>query len=236
VSQKTAWSADDFIRALNDVGATQYHDRHPFQERMMVGRLDKTQVRGWITNRFYYQRNIPIKDALIVAKLPDQDARRQWETRITDHRGTAGVEGGIAAWIRFGEACGISEKALLSEEFVLPATRAAVDSYVEFCRERTWIEGVAASLTELFAPNLMANRMRALQNHYPWIRPDGLDYFRRRLELAPHDADKALTLVVQNARTRTTQEAAVAALRFKCDVLWALLDAVESGYPNQGQW
>jgi pyrroloquinoline-quinone synthase len=104
-----------------------------------------------------------------------------------------------------------------------------VDAYVNFARQKPWIEAVASSLTELFGPAAIRVRLDALERHYPWIDPEGLDYFRARLVQAPRDADYALELTVQRCRTRKQQEAAVAALRFKTEVLWAQLDAIERG-------
>ena len=200
---------------------------------MNDGLLTPDQLRGWITNRFYYQQQIPVKDSIILSKLPTREDRRHWLTRIIDQDGRRGEEGGIEAWLRLGEAAGIARTRLLSEDAVVPAARAAVDSYVAFCRERPWLEGVAASLTELFAPDLMAARVAALERHYAWLRPEGLEYFRRRLQQAPRDADHALRLVVGHAERRAQQQKAVAALNFKCDVLWALLDAIDAGYPER---
>ena len=65
--------------------------------------------------------------------------------------------------------------------------------------------------------------------NYPWIDPEGLQYFRSRLSQAPRDAAYALALVTERATSRELQARAVAALEFKCDVLWSLLDAVQAG-------
>jgi pyrroloquinoline-quinone synthase len=227
------WSSDEFVEQLVAVGAAKYHDKHPFQQRMNQGVLDARQLRGWILNRFYYQKNIPVKDALVLSKLPSQEDRRRWLIRIIDHDGSQGDEGGIEAWLRLGEAAGIHREVMHSERSVEPRAKAAVDGYVEFCRERPWLEAVAASLTELFAPALVESRMAAIEEHYPWVEPWGLEYFRRRLDQAPRDVDHGLKLVVDNARTRQQQESAVAALSFKCGVLWHLLDAVETAYPDE---
>jgi pyrroloquinoline-quinone synthase len=55
-------------------------------------------------------------------------------------------------------------------------------------------------------------------------------YFKRRLTQAPRDADFALDYVLKNAKTRDEQEACVDAVRFKCNVLWAQLDALHHAY------
>ncbi|WP_253957010.1 pyrroloquinoline-quinone synthase PqqC [Paenibacillus oleatilyticus] len=226
------WSNDEFLMRLRRVGEQRYHDKHPYHIRMHEGKLSPEQLRAWVANRFYYQQNIPVKDALILAKLPTREDRRRWLQRIIDHDGREGDEGGIEAWIRLGEAVDISREDLLSERLVLPAVRFAVDAYVNFCRLKPWPEAVASSLTELFAPTLVSRRIVVFEELYPWIRPQGLDYFHTRLHQAPRDADHGLELVLRECRTRRDQERAVAALSFKCDVLWSLLDALQLAYPD----
>lgn len=227
-----SWAREEFLCQLRAVGEQKYHDKHSFHVRMHEGRLSRSQVRGWILNRFYYQRNIPVKDAIIVSKLPSREDRRKWLQRIIDHDGREGAEGGIEAWLRLGEAAGLSREEMMDERRILPGVRFAVDGYVNFCRLKPWPEAVAASLTELFAPDLVARRIEVFERHYPWIKSEGLEYFRRRLGQAPRDADHALELIVGWARTREDQEKAVAALSFKCDVLWSLLDAIQTGFPS----
>ncbi|BAS26994.1 pyrroloquinoline-quinone synthase PqqC [Limnochorda pilosa] len=225
------WSREEFVDRLRAVGEAKYHDKHPFHVRMHRGELSPPEVRGWIANRFYYQKMIPVKDALILSKLPNREDRRRWIQRILDHDGRGDDEGGIEAWLRLGEAAGIPRAALLDERHVVPGVRFAVDAYVHFCRLEPWWVAVASSLTELFAPDLVARRIRVFEEHYPWVRPEGLAYFRQRLHQAPRDAEHGLELVVRAAPTRADQERTVAALSFKCDVLWALLDAVERAGP-----
>ncbi|MET8546109.1 pyrroloquinoline-quinone synthase PqqC [Kitasatospora sp. NPDC004799] len=216
-----------FESELRAVPERRYHHRHPFNLRMHQGLLSPGELRTWILNRFHYQRHIPVKDALILAKLEDPALRRRWIRRITDHDGSDGDEGGIERWLRLGEAAGLDRADLLSGRDVLPGVRLAVDGYVNLCRNGTPLEAVAASLTELFAPDLMATRIAAFERHYPWIEPTGLAYFRARVGQGRRDSDEALSLVLSWARTRAEQEAAVAALSYKCEVLWTLLDAVE---------
>jgi len=219
---------DELIARLRAQGA-RYHDAHPFQRRMDAGELTREELQRWVANRFYYQRCIPLKDAAILANCPEVEVRRVWVQRILDHDGTADSAGGIESWLRLGEALGITREELLSERRVLPAVRYAVDAYVSFARRRPWIEAVASSLTELFGPAAIRVRLEALERHYPWIDPAGLEYFRARLVQAPRDAQYALDLTVERCRTREQQDAAVAALRFKTEVLWAQLDAIERG-------
>ena len=223
-----AWSPVEFEQRLRDKGRA-YHIHHPFNVMLNSGQATAEQIRGWVANRFYYQVNIPIKDALILSNCPEPDVRRNWIQRIIDHDGRDGEEGGIEAWVRLGEAMGVSRDDLLTHRRLLPGVRFAVDAYVNFCRTRPWLEAVAASLTELFAPLIVKERLAAILSHYPWVDPDGLQYFKNRLSQAPRDAEHALGLVIERSRTRAEQQRAVAALEFKCDVLWCLLDAVARG-------
>lgn len=223
------WSRDEFISRLRGVLERRYHHLHPFNQRMHRGELSRDELQRWVANRFYYQINIPIKDAIILANCPEREIRQRWIERIIDHDGRPGEEGGIEAWLRLGEAMGVEREALLDQRFLLPGVRFAVDGYVNFCRSRPWLEAVAASLTELFAPLIVKERLAAMLSHYRWVDPEGLQYFRNRLTQAPRDAEHALGLVTERSRSRVDQDQAVAALEFKCDVLWSLLDAVERG-------
>jgi pyrroloquinoline-quinone synthase len=215
-----------FVAGLREIGAASYHHQHPFHVLMNSGRLGRQAIRIWVANRFYYQVNIPIKDAAIISNCPIREIRRLWLHRIMDHDGAAGDEGGIGAWLRLGEACGLSRQSLLSQQHVIPAVRFAVDAYVNFARAQPWPVAVASSLTELFAPDLMAKRQAAFQKFYPWVEASGLDYFASRLVQAPRDSGEALRLTLQHCHTRESQEAALRALQFKCDLLWAMLDAI----------
>lgn len=220
------WDPVTFTEKLRAVGARAYHDRHPFHVQMNAGELSREAVQRWIANRYYYQRSIPQKDAAIIANCPLREVRRRWLHRIVDHDGTSGDEGGIEAWLRLGEAAGLPREELLSEQRVVPGVRFAVDAYVTFARTQPWPVAVASSLTELFAPDLMAARLAAFEKHYTWIAPWGFDYFRRRLTQARHDSDEALALTIEHCVSRDLQDAAVRALTFKCDVLWSVLDAI----------
>jgi pyrroloquinoline-quinone synthase len=197
--------------------------------RMDAGELTREELQRWVANRFYYQVCIPLKDAAILSNCPEVEVRREWIQRIVDHDGTADGTGGIESWLRLGEALGVTRDELLSERRVLPAVRFAVDAYVSFARNKPWIEAVASSLTELFGPSAIRVRLAALEAHYLWIEPAGLQYFRDRLVQAPRDADYALRLVVERCVTREQQDRAVAALGFKTEVLWAQLEAIERG-------
>jgi pyrroloquinoline-quinone synthase len=227
----TSTETDTFVAALR-AQSQRYHDQHPFHVRMNAGRLNRRQIRGWVANRFYYQANIPRKDAAILSNCPDVDVRRRWIRRILDHDGTAPGEGGIEAWLRLGEAVGLTREELLDERHLVPGVRFAVDAYVTFARTRPWVEAVASSLTELFAPDLMSERLAAFERFYPWIDRDGLAYFRARLDQAPRDAEHALEVVTEHCLSRDDKARAVAALSFKCDVLWSMLDAIDRAYAD----
>jgi pyrroloquinoline-quinone synthase len=222
------WTAEELVERLRAQG-TRYHNLHPFHVRMDAGELTREELQRWVANRFYYQRCIPIKDAAILSNCPDIDVRREWIQRIIDHDGTSAGAGGIESWLRLGEALGVTRDELMSERRVLPGVRYAVDAYVDFARRKPWVEAVASSLTELFGPGAIRVRLAALEKHYPWIDPAGLEYFRDRLVQAPRDAEYALRVVVERCVTREQQERAVAALRFKTEMLWAQLEAIERG-------
>ena len=207
-----------------------YHSAHPFHLRMNEGTLSPAQIRGWVANRFYYQENIPRKDGAILSNCPDVEVRRRWIRRIVDHDGVAGEEGGIEAWLRLGEACGLTREEILDHRHLVPGVRFAVDAYVTFTRTKPWVDSVASSLTELFAPDLMAERLAAFERRYTWIDPDGLAYFRARLEQAPRDSEHALEVVTAHCLTPDQQDRAVEALSFKCDVLWSMMDAIDQAY------
>jgi pyrroloquinoline-quinone synthase len=220
------WSREEFLARLRDVGTHGYHHLHPFHVRMNEGTLDRKSIQLWVANRFYYQRCLPMKDAAILSNCPLQEVRRKWIKRIVDHDGKEGQEGGIEKWIRLGTACGITRDALMNESDVRPGVRFAVDAYVNFARMKPWPVAIASSLTELFAPDLMAKRLDAFAKHYTWIAAGGLDYFRARLIQAHQDSEFALSATLQYCDDRRMQEAAVGALRFKCEVLWSILDAL----------
>ncbi len=220
------WSRDEFTAQLRAIGQASYHDKHPFHRLMNEGRLDREQLQLWVANRFYYQKNIPIKDAILLSRCPDRGVRKKWIQRIHDHDGTETTIGGIDKWLRLAQAIGVAPEELEDDRRLLPGVRYAVDAYVSFVATRPWVEGVASSLTELFSPGLMATRLAAFESQYTWVDKDALAYFRSRLTQAPRDTDHGLGIVLDHSRTRPEQERAAAALQFKCDLLWAQLDAI----------
>jgi pyrroloquinoline-quinone synthase len=209
-----------------------YHDAHPFHVKMNNGGLSRRQIQGWVANRFYYQENLPRKDAAILAQCPDREARRRWIQRIVDHDGAVGEDGGIEAWLRLAEAVGLTRAEVQDGRHLVPGVRFAVDAYVAFASTRPWVEAVASSLTELFAPDLMTERLLAFERCYPWIDSAGLTYFRSRLSQAPRDSEHALQVVTEHCRSIEQQSRALAALSFKCDVLWSMLDAIEHAFAS----
>lgn len=220
------------------MGAERYHHQHPFHSMMHEGQLSRGQMQAWALNRYYYQSHIPVKDAIILSRSEDPDFRRAWRKRLVDHDGDAAQEGGIERWVRLAEATGLDRERVVRCEGVLPAIRYAVDAYLDLVRNRSFLEAVASSLTELFSRDLIALRMDRLRQHYPWLS-SGLDYFTARLHQAPDDAQFALQYVIEHAHTRAEQESAIAALTAKCDILWAQLDAlyfayVQPGWPSPG--
>jgi pyrroloquinoline-quinone synthase len=228
------WTAAEFEAELRSVGETRYHDKHPFNVRMHDGVLTKEELRGWVLNRFYYQVSLPVKDAFILTKLPSREDRRRWMQRIIAQDGRAGGEGGIESWLKLGEAVGLDREELLACQSVLPGVRFAVDAYVNFCQRSPWLEAVASAMTELFAPGLLRLRIARIQEHYPWVAPEGLEYFRKRLTQQPRDIEHLHSLVFGSARTREQQERCMSALEFKCDVLWSMLDAIQLAFSPQG--
>jgi pyrroloquinoline-quinone synthase len=197
---------------------------------MNSGRCTKAQVQGWVLNRFYYQVCIPVKDAAILANMPERGERRRWIPRILDHDGTQASEGGIEAWLRLGEAVGLARDEVSSLKRVLPGVRFAVDAYVSFARRAPWQEAVCASLTELFAPEIHKERLTGWPQHYPWIEPSGYAYFRSRLSEARRDVEHGLEVTLEHFRTRDEQQRALEILQFKLDVLWSMLDAMQIAY------
>ncbi|TDV39340.1 pyrroloquinoline-quinone synthase [Paraburkholderia caballeronis] len=230
-NDEPAWTRDAFEARLRAKGAG-YHIHHPFNVKLNSGGCSPAQIRGWVANRFYYQINIPLKDAAVMSNCPDRTARRRWVARILDHDGHGGDEGGIETWARLGDAVGIDRDELWSLQHVAPGVRFAVDAYVNFARRAPWQEAVCSSLTEMFAPQIHKDRLATWPQHYPWIEPDGLAYFRSRIPLAQRDVEHGLEVTLDYFTTRAQQERALEILQFKLDILWSMLDAIEKAFPE----
>ena len=226
-------SSDELRARLRAVGEERYHHKHPFHLLMHEGKLTRGQLQAWALNRYYYQSRIPMKDATILSRSDDPDFRRAWRKRVVDHDGDATPEGGIQRWLKLAEATGLDPARVERGLEVLPATRYAVNEYLNLVRTRSLLEAVASSLTELFSRDLIALRMEKMRQHYPWLA-GGLDYFHARLTQAPEDANFAFQYVLQHAQSRAQQELAIQALRDKCDILWAQLDALYFAYVQPG--
>lgn len=232
---ETLLSREELTERLRSEGSARYHDLHPFHVAMHDGQLDRRRLQLWVTNRYYYQTRIPIKDALIVAKSEDPAFRRGWLRRIIDHDGAEVGQGGLELWLRLGEALGVQRERMMSLQEVLPGVRFACDAYVNFVREASLLEAVASSLTEFFAPDLMSKRIAAFERHYAFVDSGALDYFRQRVPRAQRDSTEAIELVLSNAKTRAQQEACVRALIRKTEILWHLLDCVQLAGGHQAK-
>ena len=224
-----AWAKEEFERKLRNKGKF-YHIHHPFHVAMNNGQSTREQIQGWVANRFYYQVTIPIKDAAIMANCPDRDIRREWVQRILDHDGIAGQEGGIEAWLRLGEAVGLTRDQIETQELVLPGVRFACDAYLNFARNASWQEAACSSLTELFAPEIHKSRLKSWPSHYGWIDEEGYKYFRKRLSEARRDVQHGLDITLKNFKSREQQEHALELLQFKLNVLWSMLDSMHLAY------
>jgi pyrroloquinoline-quinone synthase len=232
-TEKPHLSEADFVAGFHTIGAERYHHRHPFHLLMHEGKLARGQLQAWALNRYYYQEHIPLKDAAILARSEDPAFRIAWRKRIIDHDGDGSKPGGIEKWLKLVEATGLAREAALRGEGILPATRFAVQAYIQFVSTRSHLEAVASSLTEMFSHQLISLRIDRLRQHYPWLS-SGLDYFTARLTQAPEDSEFALAYCVKHSRTREQQDLCHAALRAKCDILWAQLDALYFAYVNPG--
>jgi pyrroloquinoline-quinone synthase len=220
------WTREEFEEKLREKGRG-YHIYHPFHVMMYEGKLTKEQLQSWVLNRFYYQIGIPQKDAAILSNCPDVEVRKQWIVRITDHDGVGDAVGGIEAWIKLGEAVGLTREDVTSLKYVSPGVRFAVDAYINFAKQRPWQESVCSSLTELFAPHIHQQRISSWPEVYPWINESGLSYFKKRLTEARRDVEQGLSVTLDYfSQSRAMQERALDILQFKLDVLWVIADSI----------
>ncbi|AOW49117.1 pyrroloquinoline-quinone synthase PqqC [Acetobacter ascendens] len=221
---------DELEKALRAIGAERYHNLHPFHRALHDGKLNKGQVQAWALNRYYYQASIPAKDASLLARLPTAELRREWRRRLEDHDGTEPGSGGVARWLKLTDGLGLDRAYVESLEGLLPGTRFAVEAYVHFVRERSVLEAIASSLTELFSPTIISERVSGMLQNYAFITEETLAYFKPRLTQAPQDSAFALAYVKEHARTVEQQQSVLNALKFKCGVLWSMLDALDYAY------
>lgn len=227
-------SPDALEAALRAIGEERYHSLHPFHHLLHGGKLTKAQVQAWALNRYYYQASIPAKDASLVARLPTPELRREWRRRLLDHDGDGTHPGGVERWLALTDGLGLDREYVVSLRGLLPGTRFAVDAYVRFVREKSLLEAIASSLTEMFSPNIISQRVSGMLRNYDFVTEETLAYFTPRLTQAPQDVAFALGYVREHANTAEKQEQVLAALRFKCDLLWAQLDALHFAYVAPG--
>ena len=232
LASNAPWSRAEFEEKLREKGRG-YHIYHPFHVMMYEGKLTKEQLQAWVANRFYYQIAIPMKDAAILSNCPDKEVRKEWIVRITDHGGTEATDGtpeqigGIEAWIQLGEAVGLTREQVTSLKMVSPGVRFAVDAYINFAKQRSWQESVCSSLTELFAPHIHQQRISSWPQMYPWIKEEGLSYFKKRLTEARRDVEQGLGVTLDYfSETREKQLQALEILQFKLNVLWVIADSI----------
>ncbi|GBD57592.1 pyrroloquinoline-quinone synthase PqqC [Gluconobacter wancherniae] len=226
----TLLTPDQLEARLREIGAERYHNRHPFHRKLHDGKLNKAQVQAWALNRYYYQAKIPAKDATLLARLPTAELRREWRRRIEDHDGTEPGTGGVARWLKLTDGLGLNREYVESTDGLLPTTRFAVEAYVEFVRDRSILAAIASSLTELFSPTIISERVSGMLRHYDFVSEETMAYFTPRLTQAPRDSDFALAYVREHARTPEQQKEVLGALEFKCSVLWSMLDALDYAY------
>ncbi|OUI92493.1 pyrroloquinoline quinone biosynthesis protein PqqC [Acetobacter indonesiensis] len=227
-------SPDELEAALRAIGAERYHNLHPFHRALHGGNLNKGQVQAWALNRYYYQASIPAKDATLLARLPTAELRREWRRRLIDHDGTEPGTGGVARWLKLTDGLGLDRAYVESLDGLLPGTRFAVEAYVHFVRDRSILEAIASSLTELFSPTIISERVSGMLRNYSFITEETLAYFAPRLTQAPQDSAFALAYVKEHARTVEQQQAVLNALKFKCGVLWSMLDELDYAYVSPG--
>jgi coenzyme PQQ biosynthesis protein C len=226
-------TSEELDARLRQIGAERYHNHHRFHRRLHSGQCTYEEVQAWALNRYYYQSIIPIKDATILARMSSPADRRIWRKRIEDHDGLREGDGGIERWLKLTDSLGFSRDYVTSTQGILPGTRFAVDAYIEFCRTKSLLEAVASSLTELFSPTIIAERVEGMLANYDFVSKETLAYFSQRPVQAKRDSDFALDYVKKHAVTREQQDAVLAALEFKCSLLWAQLDALWSAYVDQ---
>jgi len=231
---ETPWTPDEFEAAIRAVGAERYHDKHPFHKLLHGGKLNKGQVQAWALNRYCYQEAVPRKDAAFMSRVHDRELRREWIHRIHDHDGLGDEPGGIERWLALTSGLGLPREYVVSRRGALASTNFAVEAYVRYVVEQPLVVAVASSLTELFAPSIHRERISGMLENYDFVDDRTMAYFKRRLTQAPRDSDFALNYVKTHARARSEQEACVAAVQFKCDVLWSQLDALNHAYVAPG--
>lgn len=227
-------SPDELEEVLRTVLVTRYHNLHPFHKLMNAGDLTLGQMQAWALNRYCYQYIIPKKDAIVLSRSEDSEFRREWRKRLVDHDGEDGATGGLERWLKLAEGVGLDRDLVIARTQALPATRFAVGAYIDLVSNNSMLVAVASSLTELFSPIAIGERVPAMLQRYDYINDDTLAYFKPRMTQAPRDAEFALDLTKKWAVTPEQQGEAIDALITKCDILWAMLDALFHAYVAPG--
>ena len=220
---------DGFTVESLERNVTFWHD-HPFSVHLREGKLSREALKSWVANRYYYQKCIPLKDAAILANCDNSDVRRRWAARLLAQDGDAPGRGELAEWRQLAAAVGIADAELADDTLVVPGVRFAADSYVAFARGRSWLEGVAASITQGQAATHMAVRSASFERFYPWVDRQAVAHFSGRKDRLAREAEDARALLREFCRTPAQQELARAAVSFKSSVLWAILDALRQAH------
>ena len=224
----------EFEAAIRAVGAERYHDKHPFHKMLHGGKLNKGQVQAWALNRYCYQEAVPRKDAAFMSRAHDRELRREWIHRIHDHDGLGEEAGGIERWLVLTDGLGFPATTSISRRGALPGTKFAVEAYVRFVVEQPLVVAVASSLTELFAPSIHRERIAGMLENYDFIDDKVMAYFKRRLvrrRATPNSRSNTSRRMRELGPSRTR---AWPPCEFKCDVLWAQLDALNHAYVTPG--
>ncbi len=166
--------------ALRDIGARRYHNLHPFHRLLHDGKLSKDQVRAWALNRYYYQAMIPVKDAAVLARMTDAALRRIWRQRIVDHDGDHEGDGGIERWLKLAEASASTATTSYRPRHSLG--HEVLGRGLCALRHRADAPGaIASSLTEMFSPTIISERVAGMLKNYDFITKETLAYFDKRL-------------------------------------------------------
>ena len=223
------WVRDEFKRHLL-TECERYHITHPLHKDMDEGKMNREQIQAWVANRFYYQINIPRKEAELLTNATSRDYRNKWIQQILHNDTHSDDPGRTEAWLGLGDACELTQDEMWSHNQVLPGVKFAVDAYVNFAKRSSWQDAVCSSLTELFVPEIHQQQLSNWSEHYPWVKQEGVVHFQKRLSQGQCDVDKALAFTLDYFQTRRQQMHALEILNFKFDVLWGMLDAMYMAY------
>lgn len=219
----------EFIEELRSKLLPHYIDKHPLMKALYSGRLTKKQIQAWVINRFYFMRNVAIKDAAILSNCPEQEVRKIWISRALRREGIEGNIGDIDGWLEVGEAVGIKKEVLLRAK-CLPGVRFAVNDLINFARKSSWQEGISVSLYELLAKDELAKRIEAFKRYYGWAKPNALKFFLSRLSQLDDDIKTTIELVMKYCNTWEMQRSAIGAALYMGEVVWSMHDSIYMAY------